>query len=78
MLKTNFMVTVNRYSRMLIEYIDNEFKEGTNFRRIILYEDNDDVIMTWEPMYECDVEVDDEDDADGDYDGPLDDEDPDL
>lgn len=60
---------------MLIEYVENEFKPGTSFRRVILYEDDDDVIMTWEPMYEDEINVEDEDDAEGDFDGPLDDDD---
>jgi hypothetical protein len=53
---------------MLIEYLD-EFKEGTTIRRVFLYEDNDDAIMTCEPLYEDEFEE--EDDADGDYDGPV-------
>jgi len=62
---------------MLLTYIDNEVREGTNFRQVILYEDDNDVIMTTEIMYEDEFE-DDEDDAEYDYDGPLDDDDPDL
>lgn len=55
-----------------MKYIDNEFKEGTNFRRVLLYEDNDDVIMTVEPVYEDEFE--DDDGYYGDeYDGPEDD-----
>jgi len=61
---------------MLMKYIDNEFKEGTMFRRVLLYEDNDDVIMTVEPVYEDEFEDDDGyygDEYDGPGDGPEDD-----
>jgi hypothetical protein len=59
-----------------MKYIDNEFKEGTMFRRVLLYEDNDDVIMTVEPVYEDEFEDDDGyygDEYDGPGDGPEDD-----
>ena len=62
---------------MLLTYIDNEVREGTNFRQVILYEDDNDVIMTTEIMYEDEFE-DDVEDEEYDYDGPLDDDDPDL
>lgn len=58
---------------MLIEYIEDEFKEGTTLRRVMLYEDNDDVIMTWEPMYEDEFEEEEEE-----CDGPVEEEGDDL
>lgn len=39
---------------MRIEYSKNEFKPGTTLRKIYLYEDDGDVIMTDEIMYEDD------------------------
>lgn len=52
---------------MKIEY-SNEVRPGTFVRRVYLYEDDGDVIMTEFPVYEDELE----DDGDGDYDGPED------
>lgn len=62
---------------MKIEYVYNEFKDGTTYRRIFLFEDDGDVVMTDGNIYEDEIVVDadgdgDEDDANGDYDGPED------
>jgi hypothetical protein len=57
---------------MRIEYVYNEFKAGTTYRRVYLFEDNGDVVMTDGAVYEDELIID-EDDADGDYDGPEDD-----
>jgi len=37
---------------MLIVYSNSEFKEGTDIRRIYFYDDDGDIIMTDEPVYE--------------------------
>jgi hypothetical protein len=65
----------NRLSRMKVHYSHNEFKEGTNYRRVFLFEDNGDAIMTDGSVYEDEfvVEADgSEDDSNGHYDGPED------
>lgn len=59
---------------MKIQYSYNEFKEGTTYRRVFLYEDNGDAIMTEGNMYEDEVVIDaegTEEDLFG-YDGPED------
>lgn len=56
---------------MKIEYSTSECMEGTTRRRMYLYEDDGDVIMTTEILYEVAEE---EDDSECDYDGPVDDE----
>lgn len=56
---------------MRIEYSETEFMPGTTRRRIYLYEDNGDVVMTYEPLYEDDKE----DDSEYQYDGPVEEED---
>lgn len=42
--------------QMRIEYSSSEFKEGTTYRRVYLYEDNGDVIMTDGILYEDDLQ----------------------
>jgi hypothetical protein len=56
---------------MKIEYSNTEFKPGTKLRRMYFYDDDGDVIMTNEIVYEAEEE---QDDSDGHYDGPEDDE----
>jgi hypothetical protein len=56
---------------MLIEYVANSFKPGTMYRQVFLYYDDGDVMMTNGYVYE-DEYPEEEDDADGDYDGPED------
>jgi hypothetical protein len=61
---------------MRVQYIYNQFKEGTTYRRVLLFEDDGDVIMTDGDVYEDEIVTDadgDEDDGDGHYDGPEDD-----
>jgi len=60
---------------MLVEYIENDFKPGTTYRRVFLYYDNGDAIMTDGDIYEDDFPDEDEDeelDEDEDYEGPED------
>jgi hypothetical protein len=68
---------------MKVQYSYSEFKEGTSYRRVFLYEDNGDAIMTDGSIYEDEVVVDadaDEEDLFGDlseegsgnYSGPED------
>lgn len=59
---------------MRITYVSNEFKSGTTYRRIYLFEDDGDVIMTEGTVYEDDIEDDAYSDVTGyEYDGPEDD-----
>ena len=53
---------------MKIVYSNCEFKPGTLLRRIYLYEDDGDVIMTDGPVYE-------DDDSDKHRDGPAEEDD---
>jgi hypothetical protein len=60
---------------MKIVYVYNEFKEGTTYRRVFLFEDDGDAVMTEGNIYEDEVVLEaygDEDDAEGEYDGPED------
>ena len=52
---------------MRIEVSQNEFRPGTTVHRVYLYEDDGDVIMTDIPMYEDDIEDDDNGYFDGAY-----------
>jgi hypothetical protein len=59
---------------MKVQYSHSEFKEGTSYRRVFLFEDNGDAIMTEKNIYEDEVVVEadgSEDDSNGDYDGPA-------
>lgn len=59
---------------MKIEFSKTEYLAGTKRRRIYMYEDDGDVIMTDEPVYEVEDE-DEEDDSEYQYDGPVEEED---
>ena len=57
---------------MLIEYIENDFKPGTTYRRVFLYYDNGDAIMTDGEIYEDDFPDEDDEELEEDYEGPED------
>lgn len=57
---------------MYLVYSKTEFKPGTDLARVYMYDNDGDIIMTVEPMYEDDF-YDEESDAGSDcYDGPDD------
>ena len=57
---------------MLVEYISNDFKPGTSYRRVFLYYDDGDAVMTNGEVYEDEYPEEEEDDSEEDYDGPED------
>ena len=60
---------------MKVQYSHSEFKEGTSYRRIFLFEDDGDTVMTDGRVHKNEVEVEadgSEDDSNGHYDGPED------
>jgi len=52
--KTNLSSLITITVIMRLEYSTSECKPGTTLRKVYLYEDNGDVIMTDEIMYEDD------------------------
>jgi hypothetical protein len=71
--KTDFLnINVCSSKKMKIEFSQTEFRPGTTVRRVYLYEDDGDVIMTDDPIYEDELE--DDDGSEIGFDGPCDDD----
>lgn len=68
--KNEFLISKTiEFNEMRIEISNTEFRPGTTVRRVYLYEDDGDVVMTDAPVYEDEIE-----DDDGNFDGPVDDD----
>jgi hypothetical protein len=52
--KTNVFILTTITLIMRLEYSTSEYKPGTTLRKVYVYEDDGDVIMTDEIMYEDD------------------------
>jgi hypothetical protein len=46
---------------MFIIYVEDEFKPNTNLRRVLLFEDSGDAVMTDDLMYEDEIEIEEDD-----------------
>ena len=58
--------------KMFIIYVEDEFKPETNIRRVLLFEDSGDAVMTDDLMYEDEIELEEDEDEEIVQDGPDD------
>jgi hypothetical protein len=57
---------------MFIIYVEDEFKPETHLRRVLLFEDSGDAVMTDGLMYEDEIEIEEDEEDEIVQDGPDD------